>query len=106
MVLTIPMMKPTTYSQRMFTISSHHATGTLMTAKPDGFACTTGSLRMRSSQTPVGSDSNTNGSVSIIVSMPIWLALALSMTAAVSGNASMVICAPNELISIDVHKRR
>ena len=32
--------------------------------------------------------------------------LALPLTAAVSGSASIMICAPNELVSTDVHRRR
>jgi len=63
-------------------------------------------LRTRSSQTPAGSDSSTKGSNSIAVSQPIWVGVAFSSTAAVSGMASMVTCPPRELIRMDVHSRR
>src|SRR5574337_1124364 len=63
-------------------------------------------LRTRSSQTPLGSENSTNGRISIVVSHPIWVGDACSSTAPVSGKASSVIWPPNELITIDVKRRR
>ena len=40
------------------------------------------------------------------VSRPICVGLACSSSTAVSGSASIVTCPPNELIRIDVHRRR
>ena len=87
---------------------AHHASGTLATksassASPQMY---TGSLRTRSSQTPAGNENSTNGTTSIAVSTPICVGVACSSTAAVSGSASIVTCAPNELMKIDVQRRR
>ena len=67
---------------------------------------TIGSLRTRSSSTPACSDTSANGSVSSATSTPICIGVACSSTAAVSGSARLVICAPNAVIVIDVHRRR
>ena len=87
---------------------SPQATGTdtrtsAMIASP---ATYTGNFRTRSSQTPEGSDSNTNGRISIAVSKPICDGVAASNTAAVNGKASIVIWLPSELMSMEIHSRR
>ncbi len=61
---------------------------------------------MRSSQTPAGSENSTNGRISTALSKPICVGLACRSTAAVSGSASIVTWPPNELMRIDVHRRR
>ena len=66
----------------------------------------TGSLCIRSSSTPAGRPNTANGISSIAVSSPISVGEACSSTAAVSGNASSVICPPKEEIRIDIHSRR
>lgn len=42
----------------------------------------------------------------MVVSAPICVGEACSVTAAVSGSASTMICAPNELVSTDNHRGR
>ena len=87
---------------------SHQATGTVATAQEIDSSPTTytGSLRTRSSHTPVGSENSTNGTISIAVRRPICVGEACSSTAAVSGSASSVTWPPNEEIRIEVHRRR
>ena len=65
-----------------------------------------GSLRTRSSSTPACSDTSANGSVSSATRMPICSGVACSSSAAVSGSARLVICAPNDVIVSDSHSRR
>ena len=107
-VLTMPMTNATTYSHVMDSWCIHHASG--MLAAPSASvispAMYTGSLRTRSSHTPDGSENSTKGSSSMVVSAPICVGVACSSTAAVSGSASIMICAPNELVSTEVHRRR
>ena len=90
---TEPMMNPTQYINGMDKNPSAQTVGTeistsAMIASP---ATYTGSLRTRSSHTPEGSESNTKGKISIAVNKPICEGVAASKTAAVSGNASIVI---------------
>ena len=65
-----------------------------------------GSLRTRSSSTPACSDTSANGSVSSATRMPICSGVACSSSAAVSGSARLVICAPNAVTVSDSHSRR
>ena len=67
---------------------------------------TIGSLRTRSSSTPACSETSANGSVSSATRTPICIGVACSSTAAVSGSARLVICAPNDVIVSDVHSCR
>ena len=66
----------------------------------------TGNLRTRSSHTPAGSESNTNGASSNAIRNPICVGDALSTVAAVKGNASIVICAPKWVITTEANMRR
>src|SRR5882672_6649613 len=92
----------------MLSTSNHHASGTLAAAAAmnSSPATTTGSLRTRSSHTPAGRDSSTNGTTSMKVNTPICVGVACNNTAAVNGSASIVTWPPNELIRIDSHRRR
>ena len=87
---------------------SHHASGTVSSASAivSSPATYTGSLRTRSSHTPAGSENSAKGSNSAAVSRPIWVGVACSSKAAVSGSASSVTWPPTELIRIDAHSRR
>src|SRR5712671_4444589 len=87
---------------------SHQASGTLVTAQAtDSSPMTyTGSLRRRSSQTPVGRENSTKGTISIAVSAPICVGEACISTAAVRGRARRVTWPPKEEIRIDIHRRR
>lgn len=104
----VPITKPTAYIQGIASQPIHQASGTLARIKPIMVSPTTytGSLRTRSSQTPPGSENSTKGTISIAVNKPICVGLACSKTAAVSGRASMVTCAPKALVSMDAHSRR
>ena len=66
----------------------------------------TGSLRTRSSQTPVGSENSANGMISAAVRYPIWVGEACSSTAADSGSASKVTWPPKDEMRIEVQSRR
>ena len=107
-VATVPMRKPTTYNHVIDSQPSHHASGTLATvnAMMVSPATYTGSLRTRSSQTPLGSENSTKGATSMAVSRPICIGVACSSTAAVSGSASSVTWPPKLLIRIEVQSRR
>ncbi len=67
---------------------------------------TIGSLRTRSSSTPACSDTSANGSVSRATRMPICNGVACSSSAAVSGSARLVICAPNAVTVSEIQSFR
>ena len=64
---------------------------------------TSRSLRIRSINTPACRLTSANGKVSSATSTPICIGVADSSTAAVSGSARFVTCAPNDVTVIDVH---
>jgi len=107
-VFTVPITKPTMYSQRIDSQPNHHAAGTVATVSATESSPTTytGNLRIRSSHTPAGSEKKTNGTISAAVSIPICVGAACSSTAALNGSASSVTCPPKDDIRIDVHSRR
>ena len=72
------------------------------TPRPMSETITIGSLRTRSISTPACRLTSANGSVSSATSTPICHGVACSSTAAVSGNARFVICAPNDVIVSEV----
>ena len=69
-------------------------------------AMTIGNLRTRSSSTPACKDTSANGSVSSATRMPICNGVACKSSAAVSGSARLVICAPNAVTVSDVQSVR
>ena len=71
------------------------------TPRPMSATITIGSLRTRSISTPACRLTSANGSVSSATSTPICHGVACSSTAAVSGSARFVICAPNDVIVDD-----
>ena len=107
-VCTVPMTKPTTYSQGMASQPSHQATGTLMAHSATLTSPTTytGSLRTRSSHTPEGRLNSRKGSSSIAVSSPICVGVACSSTAAVSGSASIITWLPKLAVRMEANSRR
>jgi hypothetical protein len=107
-VLTAPSTNATRYSSGIDSTSIHQASGTTQTdaAVSNSPTTYTGSFLTRSSQTPLGRENSTNGTISIAVSTPICVADAFSSTAAVSGNASSDTWLPKELISVELHRRR
>jgi hypothetical protein len=103
-----PQKKPTTNRS---SIDSHPVNAAIgisasATPRPTSAAMMIGSFRQRSSRTPACSDTSANGSVSSATSTPICIGVADSISAAVSGNARLVICAPNDEIVSDPHIRR
>ncbi len=64
---------------------------------------TMGRRRTRSISTPACRLTSANGSVSSATSTPICIGVACSSTAAVSGSARFVICAPNDVIVSEPH---
>ena len=105
---TQPSTTPTTYNHVIDNTPVHAAIGTVMSANANADSPTTytGNLRTRSSHTPAGNESNTNGANSNAIKNPICVGEALSTVAAVSGNASMVICAPKWVMTTEAKMRR
>ena len=103
-----PQKKPTAYSTSIDSTPRHAQSGIASSATPrlTSDAMTIGSLRTRSSITPACSETSANGSVSSATRMPICSGVACSSSAAVSGSARFVICAPNDVIVSDSHSRR
>ena len=101
----MPQTNPTANSISIDSTPPYAAAGIASSAspRPQLAAITIGSLRTRSISTPACRLTSANGSVSSATRMPICIGVADSITAAVSGSARLVICAPKAVIVIDDH---